>query len=120
MGDKEGAAPGEIISARTVPANEVVTKLLVDLIASLLLPVCRRKEAEFDIIPELFQTTMAIELGADSDDFSKARAHLTQEGVGLSSSQPNRPSTAIASSIHVCRTHLADIVRLRRRLLVAR
>jgi hypothetical protein len=54
MGDKEGAAPGEIISASTVPADEVVTKLLVDLIASLLLPVCRRKEAEFDIIPEPF------------------------------------------------------------------
>jgi hypothetical protein len=62
MGDKEGAAPGEIISVSTIPANEVVTKLLVDLIASLLLPVCRRKEAEFDIIRELFQTTMPIEL----------------------------------------------------------
>jgi hypothetical protein len=92
MGDKEGAAPGEIISASTVPVNEVVTKLLVDLIASLLLLVCRRKEAEIDIIPELFQTTMAIEFGADSDGFSKARAHLTKEGVGLSSSHPSRPS----------------------------
>jgi hypothetical protein len=55
MGDKEGAAPGEIISASTVPANEVVTKLLVDLIAFLLLPVCRWKEAEFDMAPNFFK-----------------------------------------------------------------
>jgi hypothetical protein len=38
-----------IISATMVPANEVVAKLLVDLIGFLLLPVCRLKEAEIDI-----------------------------------------------------------------------
>jgi hypothetical protein len=56
MGDNDGAAPGEIISASTAPTNEVVTKLVVDLIASLLLPVCRWKEAEIDIVPNFFKT----------------------------------------------------------------
>jgi hypothetical protein len=55
MGDNEGAAPGAIASASTAPANEVVAKLLVDLIAFLLLPVCRWKEAKIDIAPNFFK-----------------------------------------------------------------
>jgi hypothetical protein len=50
-GDSKGAAPVAIISARRVPANEVVAKLLVDRIVFLLLHVCRLKEPEFDIPP---------------------------------------------------------------------
>ena len=79
MGDKEGAAPGEIISASTVPANEVVTKLLVDLLASLLLPVCRWKEVEFDMAPNFFKPQWLLSEEADSDGFSNARIRLTKE-----------------------------------------
>jgi hypothetical protein len=60
MGVNEGAAPGAIISARRIPANEVVAKLLVDFIVFLPLPVCRLKEPEFDIPPELLQATTTI------------------------------------------------------------
>jgi hypothetical protein len=45
----EGAAPGVVISARRIPANEVVAKLLVAFICFLPLRVCRLKEPEFDI-----------------------------------------------------------------------
>jgi hypothetical protein len=38
-----------IVKAKSVPANDVVTKLLVDLMVFLLLPVCRLKGPEIDI-----------------------------------------------------------------------
>jgi hypothetical protein len=103
MGDKEGAAPGEIISASAVPANKVVMKFLVDLIASLLLPVCRWKEAEIDIAPNFFKTKWLLEVGSRQwRGFSKAGAHLDERrgGIvinptpaGLSTPIPYLPST---------------------------
>ena len=60
IGDNEGAAPVASMSARMVPANEVVAKLFVDFISSHLLPVCRLKDAGIDMPAELSTKTTAL------------------------------------------------------------
>ena len=91
IGENDGAAPVAIISAKSVPANEVVAKLLVDLIASLPLPVCRLKAAEIDIPAELLQIVTAIYVFLARDTgagVSSAFWHVDRNQDGMISLQP--------------------------------
>jgi hypothetical protein len=124
-GANEGAAPGAIMSARRIPANEVVAKLLVAFIVFFPSTGMSIEGAGIRHFPELFQTTWArvalrearlhrfaakTGFAAKTDEVGKELFYRASgRAVGLNA----------LSCIHAGLTYLADLVGLRGRPLAA-
>jgi hypothetical protein len=91
-----------IISAKRLPATEVVAKLLVDLIGFLLLPVCRLKEAEIDIPLNFFANHSGYRLLFARDGGASQTLVRGPTKSGWDCFSCNRPGGTRTQSVILC------------------